>query len=77
MLTIMKKASSHKRRGFYAEHNRTQMQASSLIFQKPGFLQELAPSGASVAPRLPGFIGPVPPPLWIRESFLIHMMLLP
>jgi hypothetical protein len=50
----MKKASSHKRRGFYAEHNRTQIQASSLIFQKPGFLQELAPSGTLICTEVAG-----------------------
>ena len=37
---------------------------SSYLSETEWLPQELAPSG--VIPGLPGFIGPVPPPLWIR-----------
>src|SRR5690606_10416038 len=45
---------------------------SSLQMPPPGvgIRQELAPCArGAVGRRLPGFIGPVPPPLWIRVAF--------
>src|SRR5699024_5176901 len=49
------------------------MFASLPLSPKVSTLQELAPAPRFLRRRLPGFIGPVPPPLLIRAYLRIHL----